>query len=245
LSSFMSKASVRSNLTVFSADVAEVKSKGLPYVLGETNSIACHGAPGVSNTAGAALWVIDYTLQAAVQGMTETFFHEGIGFKYNFFQPVSLNRSITDGSAINPPTPPHVMPAYYAAILVARAVGTTGSAKIVELTVSNSNVSGYAIYEGSKLVRAVFINLNAWLLSSTGTRPSVTLNFSFGSGGPTTATGRRLVIGHADDTSGLTLGGQSYENSTDASVTGTESLERITLTNGIKLRSTEAILLSF
>lgn len=50
----------------------------------ETGSIACHGAPGVSNTAGAALWVIDYALQAATLGISETFFHEGIGFKYNF-----------------------------------------------------------------------------------------------------------------------------------------------------------------
>jgi len=50
----------------------------------ETNSIACHGAPGVSNTAGAALWAIDYTLQAATLGMQEVHYHQGIGFKYNF-----------------------------------------------------------------------------------------------------------------------------------------------------------------
>ena len=50
----------------------------------ETNSIACHGAPGVSNTAGAALWTIDFTLQAASLGIKELFFHEGIGYKYNF-----------------------------------------------------------------------------------------------------------------------------------------------------------------
>lgn len=74
----MSKSAVRSNLTVFASDVEAVINAGFPYVLGETNSIACHGAPGVSNTAGAALWVIDYTLQAAVQRMTETFFHEGL-----------------------------------------------------------------------------------------------------------------------------------------------------------------------
>lgn len=80
LTSFMSKAAVRSNLTVFASDVQVVIDTGFPYVLGETNSIACHGAPGVSNTAGAALWVIDYTLQAAVQRMVETFFHEGSCF---------------------------------------------------------------------------------------------------------------------------------------------------------------------
>ena len=58
----------------------------------ETGSIACHGAPGVSNTAGAALWVVDYTLQAATLGITELYFHEGVGYKYNFvsFQLLSL-----------------------------------------------------------------------------------------------------------------------------------------------------------
>lgn len=53
-------------------------------VCSETNSVACQGAPGVSNTAGAALWTIDYALQAATLGIKELFFHEGIGFRYNF-----------------------------------------------------------------------------------------------------------------------------------------------------------------
>ncbi|KAF8520875.1 glycoside hydrolase family 79 protein [Hysterangium stoloniferum] len=244
LESFMSKAAVRSNITVFSADIAEVKSKGFPYVLGETNSIACHGAPGVSNTAGAALWAIDYTLQAAVQGIVETYFHEGIGFKYNFIQPVSLNRSITDATPIDPPQPPHVQPAYYSAILVAHAIGSTGSAQIVELTVPFDNVSGYAIYENGRLVRAVFINLDAWLQSSTGTRPSVHIGLTIPSGGPKTATVRRLAIAHADDVSGLTLGGQSYETA-DGTVDGKETLQNIKVADGVDLTSTEAILVAF
>ena len=38
----------------------------------------------MSNTAGAALWTIDYTLQAATLGIEELYFHDGIGYKYNF-----------------------------------------------------------------------------------------------------------------------------------------------------------------
>jgi hypothetical protein len=56
LQDLMSKACIRGNLTGFTADIAAVKQTGLTYVLGETNSFSCHGAPGVSNTAGAALW---------------------------------------------------------------------------------------------------------------------------------------------------------------------------------------------
>jgi hypothetical protein len=80
----MSKARIRGNLTNFAADIAAVKQMGLTYVLGETNSFSCHGAPGVSNTAGAALWGLDYALFAGQLGITRLYFHQGIGYKYNF-----------------------------------------------------------------------------------------------------------------------------------------------------------------
>jgi hypothetical protein len=80
----MSKASIRGNLTQFAADIAAVKQMGLTYVLGETNSFSCHGAPGVSNTAGATLWGLDYALWAGQLGITRLYFHQGIGYKYNF-----------------------------------------------------------------------------------------------------------------------------------------------------------------
>lgn len=79
----MTKATIRSNLTSFSADIAASNAQGLDYVLGETNSYSCHGAPGVSNTAGAALWALDYMLYAPQINISRVFFHEGIGYKYN------------------------------------------------------------------------------------------------------------------------------------------------------------------
>jgi xanthine/CO dehydrogenase XdhC/CoxF family maturation factor len=39
---------------------------------------------GVSNVAGAALWALDYGLQIATLSVPQAYFHEGIGFKYNF-----------------------------------------------------------------------------------------------------------------------------------------------------------------
>lgn len=70
----------------------------------ETNSIACHGAPGVSNTAGAALWVIDYTLFASTIGISELYFHEGVGYKYNFVSVLfccGLTTPLTDDPSCN------------------------------------------------------------------------------------------------------------------------------------------------
>lgn len=87
----MTKSTIRSNLTQFSPDISVVQSNNLSYVLGETNSYSCHGAPGVSNTAGAALWALDYTLTASQLGIERLYFHEGIGYKYNFVRyPDSL-----------------------------------------------------------------------------------------------------------------------------------------------------------
>ena len=105
-------------------------------------------------------------------------------------------------------------------------------------------MSGYAIYENGRLKRAVFVNLNAWLTTSTGTRPSVHLQLGFNTVAPQTASVRRLTIQHADDVSGLTLGGQSYETS-DARVSGSQNLQTIHVGDGVDIASTEAILLSF
>ena len=79
-----------------------------------------------------------------------------------------MNRSIIDNSPLDPPEPPHVTPSYYAGILVNSLIGNSVSAKVTELPVPDENVSGYAVYEGNTLKRAVFVNLHAWLLSSTG-----------------------------------------------------------------------------
>ena len=105
-------------------------------------------------------------------------------------------------------------------------------------------VSGYAVYEGGRLVRAVFINLDAWLVNSTGTRPSVHIDLDLGYVPSDTASVRRMTIQHADDVSGVTLGGQSYETP-DARPSGVESLDIIHMSDGVDLASTEAILLNF
>lgn len=266
LISFMSKANVRSNLTVFTADIQATDDKGLGYILGETGSIACHGAPGVSNTAGAALWVIDYTLQAATLGIGEVYFHEGVGFKYNFIQPISLDRSTVDGSPLDPPSPPHIQPSFYGGLVIDSFIGSTAlpfpfltkthdSARIVELSVPDDNVSGYAAFERGLLVRAVFINLHAWVGSmeqSGQIRPQVHINLDFAadssaSSSPNSPSAaalwqkkiqlRRLVVDHADDLSNLTWAGQSFELTSDVQPSGRERVETLPLTSGFDLRA--------
>ena len=52
---------------------------GLPLRVDETNSVACAGQPGVSDTFAAALWALDVGLTAAREGASGLNFHGGLG----------------------------------------------------------------------------------------------------------------------------------------------------------------------
>ncbi|KAF8316383.1 hypothetical protein DL93DRAFT_774021 [Clavulina sp. PMI_390] len=252
LASLMSKATIRGNVTSFSKDIKAVKAVNRTYIFGETNSYSCHGAPGVSDTAGAAIWTLDYVLQSATAGIRRVFFHEGVGFKYNLIQPVTLYRDIETGQPLSNPIPPHVQPQYYAAIVAASLIGKSKHSvkSIAEITVPNTNVGGYAAYENHKLKRAVFINNNAYLRNSTTPRGSVALHLSLelpGSSSRTTREGRmevrRLAIGHADDKSGLRFAGKNYETRT-AVPRGKEVFTVQGLSERLVIHDTEAVLVT-
>ncbi|KLO05770.1 hypothetical protein SCHPADRAFT_946632 [Schizopora paradoxa] len=245
LQDLMTKANIRSNVSSFSPDVVAVKAQGLDYVFGETNSFSCHGAPNVSNTAGAALWTLDYTLFSSQVGISRVHFHEGVGYKYNLIQPATLTRSILDGSPLSQPLTPHVQPQYYAALIAAEAIGTTGSSTATELTIDNDFVSGYAFFEGGMLKRAVLINSQAFLSTSTGPRTAVNVDLTFtGGSAPKTVQIKRLKINHADDASGLQWAGQTFETS-DAKPSGQISTQTQSATSAIELSETEVVLLAF
>ena len=104
-------------------------------------------------------------------------------------QPITLTRSIDDGSNLPSPLPPHIQPAYYAAIIAAEAIGTSGATTFSELTLSNSQLSGYAFYESGTLKRALFINLVAFN-GNGAARPAVHVAL----GGSGNMTVKRLSI---------------------------------------------------
>ncbi|TBU48752.1 hypothetical protein BD309DRAFT_948782 [Dichomitus squalens] len=256
LNSFMNKTAIRGNLSVFEPDIKATRAQGLDYVLGETNSIACHGAPGVSDSAGAALWVVDYTLHAATLGIKEAYFHEGVGYKYNFFQPVSLNRSIDDGSSVNPPTPPRVMPIYYGGLFINSFIGNTGSSEFVELDVNHTYVTGYAVYEQGHLARVAFVNLQPYLSNTRGARPSVNIRIDFISPADSpslaqllngqTVSAEHLLLRYADDKANLTFGRRSYETPDALPDSPTEAVDGFLLSGKpLALPASEAVLISF
>jgi hypothetical protein len=130
----------------------------------------------------------------------------------------------------------------------------SGTTTIIELGITVPNLSGYAIFENDKLVRAVFINLNAWLRRDEGVRGRDVYHIDFTPNSTEDATGRdsrmkpisvkRLNIGYASDTKNLTWGGQDWET-TEFLASGKEVVETKSLNEGVDIRETEAVLVWF
>ena len=95
LQALLDKTTIRSNLSAYIPDIAAVHARKLPYVLGETSNYAIHGGPNVSNVAGAALWSLDYAFFASQLGFERLYFHEGIGYKYNFVSLILSSQTLS------------------------------------------------------------------------------------------------------------------------------------------------------
>lgn len=50
-------------------------------VVADVTLLDSHGVPGVSNSAEAAIWMLDFGLSAAANGVARMYLHEGIGFE--------------------------------------------------------------------------------------------------------------------------------------------------------------------
>ncbi|KAJ9121284.1 hypothetical protein QFC24_004620 [Naganishia onofrii] len=201
----LNKNSIRSNMTRHAKEVSRARSVGLPYILGETNSYANHGAPGVSNTAEAAIWMVDNALQAASVGVQQMYFHHGVGYRYNLFQPIS---GADDGVGLT--SRPHVLPVFYGALVVNEAIGTSGNSCVAEIGTDSATVSAYGIYEQSKLARIVVINSEMHLPSQNSTRMNSTVYLD-GLGDNIHFTAKRLSIPFTNATSGLTWASVNYD----------------------------------
>jgi hypothetical protein len=77
----MNKLTIRLLMSRFHRDIARAAEEGLTIMLGETNTYGLHGVPGVSNTAEAAIWMVDYALHCASIGLRRLHFHHGVGFE--------------------------------------------------------------------------------------------------------------------------------------------------------------------
>jgi Glycosyl hydrolase family 79 C-terminal beta domain len=181
-------------------------SHGLPLRIDETNSVACGGQSGTSDTFAAALWALDYSLIAAREGVAGLNFHGGLG-------------SCQRGGTILSPwySPLCTLPngqlyarAEYYALLLLRSLEDCAFVPVSYRT--SRDISVYALRAADGTLRVVVDDMEtpATARSTAGGRPpapvSVTLHVDESY---QRASVVRLSAPSVDATQGVTLGGAS------------------------------------
>ncbi|RAK86834.1 beta-glucuronidase [Aspergillus costaricaensis CBS 115574] len=182
---------------------------GIPYILGETNSLYNQGAPGLSNSFGAALWGVDFNLYCASQNIRRTHMHQGSNYNYISWQPVGTNRT-----SIGTKAP------YYGNAMVAAMLHGGDDVRIVNLPLAADTEAAYAAYVNDSLVRVAVINLVEFNYTSTDSiaekvesRPSAKYTFQLPSSGSVysdSVSVQRLMANGSNAITGITWDGWSY-----------------------------------
>lgn len=178
---------------------------GLPYMIGEGNSLFNQGLIGASDVFGGALWSIDFALLAASAGIHRVHFHTGVDYHYAPWQPAAWEHVI-----------PATKPPYYGHVAVAATLGRTDKhdVQVSNIPLEEETESAYAIYEDGKLVHVAVLNMVEYnYTASTQPRPSKEYSFTlsdseFRGNAPV----QRLIANGSDAISGITWDGFSYNH---------------------------------
>jgi len=182
---------------------------GIPFILGETNSLYNQGKPGLSNSFGAALWGLDFNLYSASIGIKRVHMHMGTDYRYAAWQPISTNET-TIGTK----------PPYYGSIAVAAMLGdlTRRDVQVVNLPLSSPFEAAYATYINTTLARIAVINMHQYNYTINGTtslpnpvqRPSKKYVFTVPEYCNNYVEVKRLAANGSDAITGITWDGLSY-----------------------------------
>jgi hypothetical protein len=120
------------------------------FRLAEANSFFAHGAPGVSDAFGSALWAIDFLFDNAQNGSSGVNFHGGgagqDGSGPFIYTPINeANGVVTDAQ-----------PIFYGMLLVTSA--GTGPVLATTVDVTNVNFTGYAVSQTDGSTNVVLVN---------------------------------------------------------------------------------------
>ncbi|KAI9653737.1 MAG: hypothetical protein M1821_006931 [Bathelium mastoideum] len=215
LPSLMNHLNTIEYFSQWAPEIAAANSVGASFVMGETGSVSCHGAPNISNTLGAALWEIDYMLHGATLGMRRIHFHNGSPFWYSMWQPVAVNG-----------TAPRVWPTYASLIFVAGTLSGSTNPTLFELSALESETLAlYALYEGDYLYKVLAINLEFYSAANASAdvaRPQLQLNMTAVLGEQVRAFRITAPSSEETDMEKVTVIGQNYASGT---ASGTADIE--------------------
>ncbi|KAM7195553.1 beta-glucuronidase [Naviculisporaceae sp. PSN 640] len=224
------------------------------WAIGEFNSIACSGKPGVSDTFAQALWTVDVELIYAVRNASSVHLHQGATLVFQSNQ--QLNTPGDDGtpgfssySLLYPVDSSkrgkaRVLPVFVSQLLVAEALKDGGRIAALQTPsgVKVNEFSGYAIFdkEGRKVIRLVILNMKPYYKGGSAPRRTVDVDIGAHQG----ATVKRMTAPSVDEkfTGNVTWAGQSFM---DGPAVGEVVVEDVPVNGKVAVRDSEAVLVIF
>ncbi|GAB7358991.1 hypothetical protein MBLNU230_g5064t1 [Neophaeotheca triangularis] len=220
----MNHSHIAEQIAPFRPEIEAANAVGKPHIVGETNS-ATQGGGGISPTFGAALWVMDHSLQWLMMGTQALYYHQGtIGNcqycwwgRYNMGAP------------------------YYGAYFGQMALA--GSDTMAALDDASGPYAGYVFYSKGQAKKVLLYNSDYY---ANGTRSSQTFTLEGLTPGCVSAKRLTAVSAEARQDEGQipTIGGQWFEDGS-CEMLGSPELESVDVRNGrasFELLATEALL---
>jgi hypothetical protein len=237
----MSHSGIVSYTKQYRSEATVAHSVGKPYFLSETNSATCGGG-GISSTFGAALWIVDYVLQAMVNGVQALNFHHG-----------TLGNSPYDwwGTLLDSSTNTwtnYTFAPYYGAVFVNAAL--SGGARVASLDDGTSPYAVYAVYDNKGAPMRLVLYNSDYYDGTSSARPShiFTLNGLKGAVAHGSVTVVRLTSHAATDKveagQNPSVAGLQFNNVT-CRAQGRPVLESVKVKGGsaqIEVKASEAVL---
>ena len=197
------------------APLAAARAAGIPFKIGEGNSVSCGGRAGVSDVFASALWAMDILFTAADLGLQRWNFH---GMPAGPYSAIAYANASTNA--------PSVRPLFYGLLAFAAATGSAGGSASVlaAATVASSNeyIRCWSVWDAAANATRVVV-----LHKDPAARGSAAVTVSTrGSGALLSARGSlvRLLGGAkgmlAQWQDGITWQGQTYSGSADGAPVG-------------------------
>lgn len=211
--------------------VAIAHAYGVPFRMGEMNSLGNEGVHGISDAFSSALWAIDTMFEYANVGVDGVNWETSSG---NFYCAFQFTNNTINGKTTY--ALKSVAPLYYGLLFFQAATGH--QAKFLPVTLNTqANLKAWATVDSAGVAHLVIINNDK---ASMGTVSVALPGFRH-------AQVLRLLAPSYTATTGVTFGGQTFDGSPDGTVQGRPASEAFESTNGafqIPISATSAALVT-
>jgi hypothetical protein len=220
--------------------VTAAKNAGIQHIrVGEMNSITNGGLYGISDTFSSALWTVDIGMGYAKAGFTGVnyFLNPSVIDAYN-----ALDFDYTASGSTRTYTLRYVAPEYYGMLMLATMLQHNAGIIASPITVVTTNgdtptIKAWATKDGDGTIRVLLLNKDETTggpvkLTMTG-RGNATVTRLSAPSWQSTWYDPRIDAPKASGISGVSINGQTFDNSTDGKITGTVTPETVVPVSGV------------